>query len=62
MAAAAAAAAEPRKVTPRPYRCKDLGCLYLALKYVRSFKFKGITGAPYQAGNDSARFFAALAA
>ena len=36
--------------------------LYLALKYVRSFKFKGITGAPYQAGNDSARFFAALAA
>ena len=30
--------------------------LYLALKYVRSFKFKGITGAPYQAGNNSARF------
>ena len=30
--------------------------LYLVLKYVRRFKFKSITGAPYQAGNNSARF------
>ena len=36
--------------------------LNLVLKYVRSFKFKGITGDPYQAGNNSASFFAALAA